>query len=1173
MMMMMMAMMNRLLLSSKITGTSTTRTLQSRCLHSITCPVGIKTDLLRASSLFSIYQEEITRIYAHDGSSNKINNIRRRYLHDDTIETATRTETTTIVAPIIMKRKPKNITTSLDSKWEDMTKKMLDLPVGSFKNGTWNETEEILEYWFSSSSSSSNNNNKDTTSNYDGNNKKTTKRNNAVEMCWLILDRLYLELKEVEGADDENENNNNAAATTKEKKEVDDYGSINRPPPRLSTMDVLNQILLLWRDDFLDYNNTHFESTKATTTDCRHRRFPSLISLQLQKYENLNLITMDAATHGIILDTAGKYSLSLSSSSSSSSSNSRFDHPRKKQQQQQIDYYDHDNDNNGDNDNDKHDDSDGSDDPHNQGVIFADRYLRQWIDDYIQYIQLSFDQDHQQQDHDQDQQQQQRRRKKIIPIVRPDIVALGTVVHAWVESGLPNAPIRAEKWLKNWEHFEQQLQVILKEREVEANKMDANTTTIIIESKRRLYTSVLLAWARAGNPIKAREWIDRMIKEGEPPDIIAWNCLLMSYQSSTDTIAGAERAEGVLRHMQKLYHEKNQNGDGSRLLEVPPNVHSYNIVIDLWTKRAADSSGSGGSNINKRKEKDAMVNAAQRAHDWLEQMKKVDGVHPNTITYNTVITAYSRAGYPQRSEELLNEMITNTQGNNYDTQNQLLQQHQHQHYNLGVSSNNKNNNSSMTTTVTTKPDVQSFTSILAGWARIGTIEAAERADELLQMMQRPEINIEPNVETYGSCIHCWARVAAGTATMSPRNSNNNNNYNNNNNRNQEKAVKRAEELFHEMRVDRKIQPNVFSYTGLLNAYGRSGRAEKAHEFLEACLHEYDTTGNPRMKPTAVTFTAILNAWSKVATSIPDAADKAHSLLRRMKEEYGIEPNAFSYSTVLDAYARSNRPDATDKAHLLFHDMREVVGLEPNAYTCTNVLKALARGGRVEVAEELLIELINDERVTVKLGPHAFSCVLHGWSKSKRRDAAERAEDLLIRMQNFYRQKKVFEPPNAMCYNNVLTCWAHSNVPGAAERADLLLRTIIQQQEQQQEQLQAPGKNNPQDRYSIRCNRIMYNTVMNAWANHGNLSRVNELYTELVEKSRLDRSLNPDEWTYRAVWKAILKTNQVGMEERHQRLQMVLQSMNDIGIQPTTKMKLDLQQLQLHQQINSTNNKQ
>ncbi|OEU17025.1 hypothetical protein FRACYDRAFT_239625 [Fragilariopsis cylindrus CCMP1102] len=1072
--------MNRLLMSP------------ARRLYSATGQAAmIKADLLKVSSLFSTYQRDLIRIYAHDGrsrsrhhnnrkrillcsssggSSNKINYERKRYLHVDTIETVVTGELeTTKTTPIAMKRKSKNINTtatSLDSKWEDMTKQLLDLPVGSFKNGTWNEAEEILEYWFSSNSSSNSGNNKYTTSNHDGNNRKTIKRNNAVEMCWLILDRLYLELKEKE-VDDENENNNNNAALTKES------------PPRLSTVDVLNQILLLWRDDFLDSNNNnYFESASTTTTttteNCRHRRFPSLIALQLQKYEDVNLITMDAATHGIILDTAGKYSLS------SSSSKSRFDHPRKKQQQ--IDYYDHDNDNNNDKHGDNDNDNDNDDDPYNQGVIFADKYLRQWIDDYIQYIQLSFDQD--QQHH-----QRRRRRKKTIPVVRPDIVALGTVVHAWVESGLPNAPIRAEKWLTNWDHFEHQLQVILKERKLEANKMDADTNgidtrigtkTVKIESKRRLYTSILLAWARAGNPMKAREWIDRMIKEGEPPDIIAWNCLLMSYQSSTDIIAGAERAEGVLRHMQKLYHEKNQNGDGSRLLEEPPNVHSYNIVIDLWTKRAADSSGGGGSKINKKKEKDAMINAAQRAHDWLEQMKNVDGLYPNTITYNTVITAYSRAGYPQRSEELLNEMITNTQDNDYDTQNQLLQ----------GSSNNRS------TTVTTKPDVQSFTSILAGWARIGTIEAAERADELLQMMQRPEINIEPNVETYGSCIHCWARVAAGTETKS----NSNSNYNNNNNINQEKAVKRAEELFHEMRVDRNIQPNVFSYTGLLNAYGRSGCAEKAHEFLEACLHEYDTTGDPRMKPTAVTFTAILNAWSKVATSIPDAADKAHSLLRRMKEEYGIEPNAFSYSTVLDAYARSNRPDATDKAQHLFRDMREVVGLEPNAYTCTNVLKALARGGRAEVAEELLIELINDERVTAKLGPHAFSCVLHGWSKSNRRDAAERAEDLLIQMQNLYRQKKVFEPPNAICYNSVLTCWAHSNVPGAAERADMLLRTIIQQQEQQQ-QLQAPGKT-----FS------------------GSLSNpMQSIMYKLVEKSRLDRNLNPDIWTYRAVWKAILKT--------------------------------------------------
>ena len=236
----------------------------------------------------------------------------------------------------------------------------------------------------------------------------------------------------------------------------------------------------------------------------------------------------------------------------------------------------------------------------------------------------------------------------------------------------------------------------------------------------------------------------------------------------------------------------------------------------------------------------------------------------------------------------------------------------------------------------------------------------------------------------------------------------------------ENAVQRAEELFREMKEDRNIAPDVFAYTGLLSAYGRSGRAEEAHKFLEECLYEYDQKKDPQMKPTAVTFTAILNAWSK-AENVPDAAEKAHAMLHRMKDDYGIDPNVFSYSAVLDAYARSGHPDSADKAHELFCNMRSVAGLEPNAYTCTNVLKALAKGGQVDKAEELLISLINCESVTAKLGPHAFSSVLDGWSKSNRRDAAERAENLLIQMHNLYHCKKIEGPPNAICYNNVLAC--------------------------------------------------------------------------------------------------------------------------------------------------------
>jgi pentatricopeptide repeat protein len=1020
--------------------------------------------------------------------------------------------------------------TTLDSKWITMTDGILGLPVGSFNHGRWNEAIHILIYWFSDLDD-------------DPSKRRMGDVTVALEQCWKVLDRLCEELEET--------NNNNSSSSKQQQIR-------GRPPPILSTPEVLNPILVLWRDNFFEYhrNNNSFGSSGSHHRDRDRSSPPSLpsgVAKLLRRYQKHNLVAMDSATHAILLDAAGKYSAILS--------HGTFGGKRINEETQKLHY------------NKKGD----SQLLHGEGILFADRYLREWIEDYRTLHAHDNNNNNNNTNNSTTAipSSNQPNDKTVLP--RPDIVAFGTVVHGWVESGLPGAPMKAEAWVKTLDDLEgrrhqnntSQSTNGRIERSAGANK----------ESRGHLYTSVLLAWARAGNPTKAKEWIDRMIREEEYPDIQAFNTLLMAYQTAVSKANDihnnnyAERAEEVLRHMQKLYDEP------SGFLSHPPNVISYNLVIDAWTKRAGHESTSFRS--SKRKEK--AIDAARRAHGWFEQMKN-SGIPPNTITYNTVITAYSRAGFPQESEKLLQEMISIYQNNQHSNSN-------------GSGNGNGNNDPSPTShnyqessdvgffdkyaiMTTTKPDVQSFTSVLAGWARVGTLEAAERADELLRVMQLPEVDIEPNVESYGSCIHCWARVADGT---NARGSNAKSHQGKKSTRDQrEHAVKRAEALFREMREDCNISPNVYAYTGLLNVYGRSGRSRKAHAFLEACLDEYDRTGDPRMKPTVVTFTAILNAWSK-GSNAPEAPEKAHELLHRMKDEYGIEPNAFSYSSVLDCYSRSDRPDAATKALCLFRDMREVAGLEPNVYTCSNVLKAMARGGKVEEAEALLLALVHDKDVRAKLGPHAFSSVLYGWSKLKQRDAPERAEALLVEMQELYRRKMIDGPPNSVCWNNVLACWAHSDLPGAAQRADDVLKWIRQQQQELEENQSsyAVGTNTstrhkqPQigggarDNSSVRCNIIMYNTVMNAWANNGNFAKANELYLELLEQHILDASISPpDEWTYRALWKSIVKTNQMGAEEKLNQFQMVVQSMADVGLEPNKNMNTDLERFR-HQHNNST----
>ena len=899
----------------------------------------------------------------------------------------------------------------------------------------------------------------------------------TIEECWKFLDRLFAELVET----------NNRI----NKQQIE-----ARPSPKLSTVGVLNPFLRIWRDDFLNYHRKRIELNRGggdSIHDCDRTvppRLPSEVAKLLRKYQKYNLVVRDVATHTIILDTAGKYSAAISSWSK--------------------DLY-------------------GC---HNQGIFFADRYLREWIESY----QISYTNDN---DRIRSLPSKQLN-DRIVP--RPDIMVFATLVHAWAESGLPGAPTKAELWVKTFNDLEREY----------PNKLQP--------IKFPLYNSVLLAFARAGDPTKTGEWIDRMIREEEYPDVRAFNSLLISYQSAMSKAKKAtinknyaERAEGVLRQMQTLYHDPNG------FLTDPPNIYSYSLVIDIWTKQVECES---------RRNREKAIYAARRAHSWLEQMKDL-GMPVNVITYNTVITAYSRAGLPQESEKILQEMIAayrNDDGSIDRNRTSNLEYHQ-----KTTESGNSDNSVSLTTI---KPDVKSFTSVILGWARVGTFEAAERADKILQLMQLPEVNIEPNAKTYGVCIDCWARVAGGTHKRGSIKSQ----YQMKTAKEQrEYAVKRAEAHFHEMREKWNISPDAYAYTALLNTYGRSGRSRQAHRFLESCLEEYSRTGDPRMKPTVVTFTAILNAWSK-ATNAPEAAEKAHELLYRMKDQYGIEPNAFSYSSVLNAYSRSKHHDAASKALSLFRDMREIAGLEPNAYTCSNVLKAMARGGKIEEAEKLLFELVYDDRVKTMLGTHAFSEVLYGWSKSRRTDAPERAEALLIKMQELYSEKKIDGPPNNICWNNLLACWAHSKLPGAAQRADDLLKRILQQQREQQiekDEASFSGGNSRskfidihhpessvQDHPSIRCDRSMYNTVINAWANDGNFAKANELYLELLEQHQLDSSYSPpDGWTYRALWKSIVKTSNMGAAEKLQRMQKIIVTMADAGLKPDKNMNIDLERFQ------------
>jgi pentatricopeptide repeat protein len=682
----------------------------------------------------------------------------------------------------------------------------------------------------------------------------------------------------------------------------------------------------------------------------------------------------------------------------------------------------------------------------NEGVLFGQAYLSDWIE---------------------------RCQENRNDIVKPDAVAIGSVIHAWVESGLPEAPHRADEW------------------------MNVCTEFLELQPTTQLYTSVIAAWAKVGKSQRAQDWMDRMDKNDVNIDLAAWNGLLLAYAHSAASISSqsespAQRAEGVLKHMLRLY-------DTKKLAEAP-DVVSYSIVLDAWSKQV-----SRDSNARQKKQ------SAHKALQLLQQMKESlnPNVSPNTISYNSVLTTCARAGLVPEAESLLKEMIQ-----------EYIQQ-------------NSTANETRKDKSTIQPDIQSVALLLHAYSRttMDTMFAAQKAESILKD-SLPSLGLEPNLQIYNNCISCWAKASSPKSSI---------------------PVERATALFREISQLHGMQPDVVAYTALMNVWGRHGKAEEAQALLDELWKVYQdarSADSHLYKPTAQTLTTVLHAWSSCNP------EQTEALLQRMAQDYGVSPNVFSYSVVLTAWAKhassKQYPDAPDRAFAILNGMMEYGGIRPNVVSYSTVIQAFGEQGRAKEAEALLEKMLSSTGgMTIpKPDMYAFSSVLYAWSKSRNPHAAERAEAILVRMLQLYLSGELDQPPNVYCYTNVLLSLAHSKKAGSADRALQILRSMQQNHAEASETMAAP-------------NLISYNTVINAFANEIGrvaarddvdlmMEQVFDLLQELISLEETNPRLRPDEWTYISVCKAIQNVRTRRNNMRH--VNRLLTIMNEEGFEPTRDMQ-------------------
>jgi len=307
-----------------------------------------------------------------------------------------------------------------------------------------------------------------------------------------------------------------------------------------------------------------------------------------------------------------------------------------------------------------------------------------------------------------------------------------------------------------------------------------------------------------------------------------------------------------------------------------------------------------------------------------------------------------------------------------------------------------------------------------------------------------------------------------------------------------------------------VEPNVVTYSSLMNAYAMRGQTDGA----EAVLARMQVQG---VQPNLITFNSLATAYARDG-NIAGAAD----VLRRMQTDAHVTPNAVSYNAVLSAHAQSGSWKGAEE--VIQH--MTASNVQPNASSFNTLIDAYAAKGNVEGAENVLRRM--NKLTEVEPNVISFSSVINAYSM---RGDWRGAENLLRRMQ--YQGVQ----PNLVTYNSLVTAYSkdgnHSGAEDVLRRMhadphvepttttyNLLINSYAQKgawrgaEEVLQRMLSATTTGGG----SVIAPTIMtYNSLINAHAKDGNYNGALSVLARLLE-----RGVEPTVTTFNSIIKAFSK---------------------------------------------------
>jgi hypothetical protein len=291
-----------------------------------------------------------------------------------------------------------------------------------------------------------------------------------------------------------------------------------------------------------------------------------------------------------------------------------------------------------------------------------------------------------------------------------------------------------------------------------------------------------------------------------------------------------------------------------------------------------------------------------------------------------------------------------------------------------------------------------------------------------------------------------------------------------------------------------MEPDTYSYNGVLDAWANSGREEALEKVMQIFHHmEGLEEEGKNVKPSLRTVNAVMNAHAKLAskyTSPPRYQDKefdkaakcafqAHKLLDEIKlkhKETGDpdwRPDVTTYSILMDVYARCGSYEGTQKAESLLEELKKEYKdsndsrLRPNYRTYTTLVTAWSRTRSPESparVEELLVEMSQSQ--ATKPNSRAYTSAIQCWAKSRDPTKAKRVLKILLEMKELHKTTGNQDVhPTILTYNTAIDACARCQ--GSMEQQTEALKIAF-----------AIFKSAQADD-SVQVNQVTFSTVLKA----------------------------------------------------------------------------------------------